>query len=142
MKTLSTSLSFILLVLLLSCERNETEELPDKKEAELSTDKNSYMNLQDIAFKLCNSSNNNLTYLGCAYSYSPVIELEKYTNEEWTIETATLCIEYSWHQLLQNEDILDTIHSNWFDAGKYRLKCHLTKDTAQLTVYSNEFEIK
>jgi len=142
MKTLFTILSFILIVLLLSCERNETEELHEKKEVELSTDKNSYMNLQDIAFKLSNSSNNNLAYLGCAFNYSPVIELEKYTNEEWIIEHYSLCIEYYWHLLLQNEEIFDTIHSNWLDAGKYRLKCHLMKDSLEIVVCSNMFEIK
>lgn len=142
MKKLFTSLSFILLVFVLSCEKNETEELLEKKEVELSTDKNSYMNLQDIAFKLCNNTNSNLTYLGCAFGNSPVIELEKYTNEEWIIEHYSLCIEYFWHTLLQNEEIFDTIHSNCFDAGKYRLKCHLMMDSLEIVVCSNMFEIK
>jgi len=138
----ATLLFFVLIFFILSCERDEIDESPDKNEVVFSTDKNSYMNLQDIAFKLSNRLNNNVSYFGCFFGSSPVIELEQYTNEEWEIKHFTLCVEYSWHQLLQNQDMLDTIHSNWFEPGKYRLVIELMKDTIQIPVYSNEFEIK
>lgn len=142
MKTFFTILSVFLIVLVLSCEKNETVEPPDNKEFVLSTDKNSYLNLQDIAFTLSNTSINNLAYLGCAFNNSPVFEIEKYTNEEWEIAHFALCVEYHWHPLLENKEISDTIYSNWLDFGRYRLTTRLLQDTTHFSVYSNEFEIK
>lgn len=130
-----------MVMLFWNCERNETVEIPDKKYVELNTDKNSYLNLQDIAFNLCNNSHDNLSYLGCWFSNSPVIELEKYINEEWVVEHYTLCVEYSWHQLHSGQEIADTIRSNWFDTGSYRMKCNLMIDSLETIVYSNVFEI-
>jgi hypothetical protein len=96
MKTLFTSLSFILLVLVLSCDKKDTENPLLQKEIDLSTDKNVYFELQDIV---------------------PIV-------------------------IAPNCEVKDTIHNNWLDKGKYRLITDLRKDTAQITVYSNEFEIK
>lgn len=142
MKPLLTLLSVILIILVLSCERNEDVELIQTEEVLLSTDKNSYVDLQDITFKLSNTSYDNLAYLGCAFNNPPIIEIEKYTNEEWIIEHFTLCIDYFWHPLLENKEISDTIHSNWLDTGRYRLATQLLQDTTHFKVYSNEFEIK
>lgn len=143
MKSSIITIAFIFFITLLSCDTNETEYLPDEKDVDLFTDRNSYMNLQDIAFKLCNNSHNNLSFLGCWFSNSPVIEIEKYKNEEWATHHFTICVEYSWHQLNSGQEIIDTIHSNWFDTGKYRLKCQLLEnDSIESIVYSNVFAIE
>ena len=142
MKTFLTSLLITFSIILFSCKKEKTEIPNYKEEIVFSTDTNSYMHLQDIAFTLTNRSNNDLTYFGCSYGIKPVIEIEQYINEEWKITHFTLCIEYSWHQLVPDKDIHDTIHSNWIDPGKYRLKCQTMKDSIVSEVWSNEFEIE
>ena len=137
MKTLFTSLSFILLVLVLSCDKKDTENPLLQKDIDLSTDKNVYFELQDIVIRFQNNTQYKLWITSCR-----LYGMERFENGTWKRMGEPPCPGLYPIVIAPNCEVKDTIHNNWLDKGKYRLITDLRKDTAQITVYSNEFEIK
>lgn len=133
-------LGWILIMLVLfmvSCTKNETEQVVAQQEIIFVTDKSLYHDLEDIAIKFQNNTSSDLRLDWCRLYY-----MEQFKNGIWESTGDPPCpYDGSFIIINPNETIFDTIHSNWLDNGKYRFVTYnLSTDTSHISICSNEFE--
>lgn len=136
MKPYSIMLPIVFITFLISCNKEETEQLIIQEEIEFSTDKNVYHDLEDIAVNFQNNTSFNLHVNWCRLYY-----LERLENGTWEGMGGPPCSGGSGFYIMQGSVISDTMYGNWLDVGKYRLVTYdISMDTSHITIYSNEFE--
>ncbi len=138
MKTSHIILILIVLVAMISCNKEEEVQTAALKKIEFSTDKNEYHDLEDIVIKF---HNNTSSYIGV--NWCRLYYLERFEDDEWKSMGGPPCpFDGSFIVYKPNETFRDTIYSNWLDKGKYRFATfNLRLDTTNCKVYSNEFDI-
>lgn len=128
----------LFLIILIACEKDIS--INDK--IDISTDRETYMNLMDIVIRITNNSENDLVYEVCNGKIP--YGIEKYADENWGLIYSPVCNafqSYCCKALIPGQEYLDTIKSNWLDAGKYRLVYSFEVNNSANAFYSNTFKI-
>jgi hypothetical protein len=109
---------------------------------QVKTDKNTYMDLQDIIIAISNNSDELLEFYICNGKQSPTYELQRYSGQ-WVTIDAAICNGFSSYccgVMKIGETKNDTLISNWLDKGKYRFKYSFGTDNSKI-FYSNQFNV-
>ena len=125
-------------IVIFSCDN---EEIIAEK-VQVKTDKNTYMDLQDIIITITNNSDELLEFYICNGKQFPTYELQRF-NGKWSIIAASICNGFSSYccgVMKIGETKKDTLISNWLDKGKYRFKYSFGTDNSKV-FYSNQFNI-
>ena len=148
MKTISKFSTLILMVLIISCNKEkeiqENKTLPD---IEIYSDKDLYSSSERIILTLKN--NNEKEY--SVKCIQPPFKVDPWeTREIWENDIWTQCpippfaeVYFSYEPLTETNPILfDTIKNlTYWESGIYRLKYRLRLENIDTVFYSNEFEI-
>lgn len=134
----STLTTILVVIMGFSCDN---EEIVAEK-VHVKTDKNTYMDLQDIIITIRNNSNAPLEFYICNGKQFPTYELQQF-NGQWTTISASICnglTSYCCGVMEIGETKKDTLISNWLDKGKYRFKYSFGAGNSKM-FYSNQFNI-
>jgi hypothetical protein len=144
MKTLTKIATLILLILIISCNKEkgiESQDIPEKNVGIL-TNKDSYINSEQIIVKIANNTNNEIQFLACMYMKPYYLKFKK-ENEEWINKGAGHpCPDFNKNSINPNSIKTDTFSLINYETGIYRLKLNLYIENIDTNYYSNEFEIK
>ncbi|MCB0806137.1 MAG: hypothetical protein KDC05_10095 [Bacteroidales bacterium] len=135
-------LPLILLILIqLSCTKNNEPELIPIEYIKIQTDKQMYHQDEMIAYRIINKTFDEITFFACQYQSDPALKLQKYDGGEWIDLIYTVCPEFTRIPVQNNQVHSDTLIPFFFAGGNYRVGVLFRWDQHDTLIYSNNFGI-
>jgi len=132
---------FVLVIAMVSCNKQNEPELNPIKKIEIQTSQDSYQLTGKITYKIENNTSREIMYHACQYQSNPAIAIQKKMQDSWEVIDASVCPEFTWIQLNEGEIRHDTISLFLNGIGTYRLEIRFVDNQKDTLIYSNNFEM-
>jgi len=137
MKTLFYLLFSGILMFLLSCSKEKTDESAVNEGIYFYTDKSIYQGSEKIVLKFENKTSYGVSRNWCRFYYK-----ERLEDGNWDILGEGPCPGGGYIYIEPNGTLNDTLSSTYLGNGRYRCVTVIKSNKISITVYTNEFVVE